>query len=486
MGTRVSLHPQLRASRRPPVRRRGRRLQPGLDGRHRARPSATSGTPTPSSGATNLLDYGDVRGHRQHGLAAALVIEPQRRHLPRPRHRCAGPQRRHRRHPRARSGGLPRDGARLPGRPEPADQGGPQVPDKDVPDVGAGRSSPSSSRSPTAATCTPAGTEDAGEKGVNYTNAPLHRRLGAAPGALKVGATSAGVGQRSCPRRSTVTRATPIARAYAGDQLRMRVLGGNRPRQIGLPARRRLLAGRSRTTRESPLVGVQGGIGTGKAVNAHVRLPAAGDHLWSSPTTGGLPDGVWGLARVYPTPAAAPASRPTARPTPDNPFTTGAAPLQPLERTSVTVQVFTDTDGDGTRDAGEGRRRGRGGAAARAPPATRLATADDRRRRRGRSFSPLRGQLRRRGRGARRARGRRRRPSAGRPDRRTAPASRRHRRPGAASAVLRASVFEDLDADGVRDAGEPGPRAGASRSTGATAVDPLVDRRGRHGRPSPA
>ena len=28
-------------------------------------------------GATNLLDYGDVRGHRHHGLAGALIVEPQ-------------------------------------------------------------------------------------------------------------------------------------------------------------------------------------------------------------------------------------------------------------------------------------------------------------------------------------------------------------------------------------------------------------------------
>ena len=44
---------------------------------------------------------------------------------------------------------------------------------------------------------------------------------------------------------------------------------------------------------------------------------------------------------------------PAGRATPDNPFTAGNAPLQRLERTSLSVDVYADADGDGTRDAGE-------------------------------------------------------------------------------------------------------------------------------------
>ena len=144
---------------------------------------------------------------------------------------------------------------------------------------------------------------DAGEKGVNYTNAPLHRRLGAAPGYFATVAT-AGDWSKVLSSQAHGDPATPIARSYAGDQLRVRVLGGNRPRQTGFE-----LDGASWRQEpydtESPLVGVQGGIGTGKAVNVHARLTSAGDHLWSNPTTYGLPDGMWGMARVYPTPADA-------------------------------------------------------------------------------------------------------------------------------------------------------------------------------------
>ena len=98
---------------------------------------------------------------------------------------------------------------------------------------------------------------------------------------------------------------------------------------------------------------MQGGIGTGKAVNVHARLTTSGDHLWDNPTTYGLPDGMWGLARVYPKPADAAGFTPSATAKVDDPAAAGNAPLQPLERTSLTVEVFADTDADGTRDTGE-------------------------------------------------------------------------------------------------------------------------------------
>ena len=76
MGTRVSLHPQLL--------RHDVRLSDGAAVGFN--PDSTAGPGQTVAyewyadtelGATNLLDHGDVRGHRQHGLAAALVVEPK-------------------------------------------------------------------------------------------------------------------------------------------------------------------------------------------------------------------------------------------------------------------------------------------------------------------------------------------------------------------------------------------------------------------------
>ena len=67
---------------------------------------------------------------------------------------------------------------------------------------------------------------------MNYTNAPLHRRIGAAPGYFATWATAEDwAGAFSSAKHGDPS--TPIVRSYAGDQLRVRVLGGNRPRQTG-------------------------------------------------------------------------------------------------------------------------------------------------------------------------------------------------------------------------------------------------------------
>jgi hypothetical protein len=343
MGTRVSMHPQL-------LRHDVRRSDGSAVGFN---PDSTVGIGQSISyewyadtelGATNLLDHGDVRGHRQHGLAGALVIEPAGASYHDPA-----------------TGAAVRSGAaadiRVPGQEDFRESvlvyqdgldlrtaAGGQVPDKRPP------------AEPGEVEAAGGEAEDAGEKAVSYANAPLHRRLGAAPGAIATEATSA----QWAGAFSSVAHGdpwTPIARAYEGDQLRMRVLGANRSRQMGFQ-----LDGASWRQEpydtQSPLVGVQGGIGTGKAVNAHVRLPRAGDHLWSSPTSVTMPDGLWGLARVYPRPADAPGFTPTARAAVDTPFAPASAPLQPLGRTFVGVTVFTDTDADGVRDPGEAGRAG--------------------------------------------------------------------------------------------------------------------------------
>ncbi|MFL6168216.1 MAG: SdrD B-like domain-containing protein [Ornithinibacter sp.] len=466
MGTRVSLHPQLL--------RQDPRLSDGAAVGFNADSTAAPGKTVSYEwfadtelGAANLLDYGDVRGHRQHGLAAALVVEPKDSTYHDP---STGAELR---------SGTTAD-IRVPGQEDFREATlvyqdglnlrtttGAQVPDHEVPDIG-----PNGELifepEPDGGDVQAGGTEDAGEKGVNYTNAPLHRRLGAAPGVLKEGASSAAWGSVF----SSATHgdpATPTTRAYAGDQLRMRVLGANRPRQMGFQ-----LDGASWRQEpydtESPLVGVQGGIGTGKAVNAHVRLASTGDHLWSSPTTGSLPQGIWGLARVYPRPTAGADFVPSARPSPDSPFTAGASPLQPLERSSLTVRTFTDSDGDGTRDAGEPASAGteiRLLSTAGARLLTTLTRADGTG-----AFSPppgtydvevvpptgtaLVGDARRR-------------------VDLTADGARADVSVAIApSGALRATVFEDSDADGVRDAGEGVASGWSVTLTGSSTVPPVT------------
>ena len=107
---------------------------------------------------------------------------------------------------------------------------------------------------------------------------------------------------------------------------------------------------------ETELIGNQGNVGPGRGVNAHIRLPAPGDHLWSAATSLTMPAGMWGMARVYPEPAGAGDAGfvPSPRLDVDDPYAAGNGPLLPLERTGVSVHVFADLDGDGTQDEGEG------------------------------------------------------------------------------------------------------------------------------------
>ncbi|MER7443877.1 SdrD B-like domain-containing protein [Micromonospora avicenniae] len=352
MGTRVSMHPQL-------VRHDVRLSDGAAIGFN---PDSTVGIGQTISyewfadnelGATNIVDYGDVRGHRHHGLAGALVIEPQHATYHDPvtgaeiRSGAAADIRVPGRQDFRESTLIYQDGmdlrtatgAEIKDKPD-AEGGaeGEELPEPDGGDVHAG------------------GTEDGGEKGVNYANAPLHRRLGALPGGKATGSTTSGWANVF----SSATYgdpATPIIRAYANDQVRVRVLGGNKPRQTGFQLDGALWR-QEPYDAQTELVGVQGGIGAGKAVNAHVRLPAVGDHLWSSPTSFALPDGIWGMARVYAKPQADPGFQPSPRKARDNPYTASYWPLMPLERSYAAVRVFDDEDADGKQDAGEPARRG--------------------------------------------------------------------------------------------------------------------------------
>jgi hypothetical protein len=331
MGTRVSLHPQLL--------RHDVRLSDGAAVGFN--PDSTAGIgqtvryewyADTELGATNLTDHGDVRGHRHHGLFAGLVIEPRYATYHDP---ATGAE--------VRSG--PVADVRVPGRDDfreltllyqdgmdLRDSSGGAIADRADPVPDAVPDGPADG-APDVVPDAPGGDgEDAGEKGVNYTNAPLHRRLGAPPGADATAASSRDWADVFSSAAHGDPR-TPMLRTHPGDPLRVRVLhGGAKSRQLGFA-----LQGASwhqePYDERSEVVGVQGGIGPGKAVNVHTRLSSVGDHLWSSPTSGSLPQGIWGLVRVQPASA-------------------GGA-LVPLERTLATVTVFDDTDGDGVRGTGE-------------------------------------------------------------------------------------------------------------------------------------
>ncbi len=464
-GTRVSLHPQLLRS--------DVRLSDGAAVGFN--PDTTAGIGQTVSyewfadtelGATNLLDYGDVRGHRHHGLAGALVVEPQHATYHDP---ATGAP--------LRSG--PIADVRVPGQEDFRETTlvyqdgldlrlptGAQVPDKKLADFGPD-GAPLPELHPDGGDVHAGGHDDAGEKGVNYTNAPLHRRLGAAPGYFS--SATSDEWSRVLSSAAHGDPATPIARSYAGDQLRVRVLGGNRPRQTGFS-----LDGASWAQEpydaETSLVGVQGGIGTGKAVNVHARLSSVGDHLWSSPTTYGLPDGMWGLARVYPEPADTAGLTPSSASKPDNPFTAGNAPLQPLERSSVSVRLFADADADGVRDAGEAPVAGTAVELRTTTGAKVLATtsaADG-----VAAFSPQRGSydvavVAPSGSSV-----------VGATTRRvdlSADAARAQLVVGLATGSgVRAVVFEDLDGDAVRDDGEAGVPGWSVTLTGSAPVPPAA------------
>ncbi|MEJ5867095.1 SdrD B-like domain-containing protein [Pseudokineococcus sp. 5B2Z-1] len=461
MGTRVSLHPQLV--------RADVRLSDGAAVGFNA--DSTAGIGQTASyewyadtelGPVNLLDHGDVRGHRQHGLAGALVVEPAGATYHDP---MTGRQ--------VRSGTTV--DVRVPGQEDFREQvlvhadgldlrqpDGSQVPDRVDVEVGADGVADGGERD--SGDVQAGSDEDAGEKGVNYRSEPLHRRLGAAAGE-EADATSREWAQ-VFSSAELGDPLTPVVRGHAGDAVRVRVLGGNRPRQTGFT-----LEGatwwKEPFDAETELVGVVGGVATGRTVDAHVRLTTPGDRLWRSPGTYGAAAGVWGLSRTYPRPVDAADRVPAPLAAPDSPYAAGASsPLQVLERTSLSVTAYDDADGDDVRDPGEGPLAGarvRLLTTAGSPLLTATTGADGTA-----ALSPRRGAYD---------------VEVTAPDGATAstaaPRTRVDLRADAAVVDLalgladrggaRAVVFADRDGDGVRDADEPGAPGWEVTGTSGTA-----------------
>ena len=298
-------------------------------------------------GAVNLTEYGDVLGHRHHGLFAGLIVEPRGTTWNDPvtgvpvRAGADADVRWPGHDDYRESTVFFQDGLNLrradgsliedpEGHPPPP----PGAPAEDVepPDPGLDA-------------------EDTGEKAFNYRSEPFHNRLGFEPTAQVASAKAMADVYDSHTHGDP---ATPIVRAYEHDPLRMRILmGSDKPRQHAFG-----LAGHSFLTSPddpgSRRIGTASGIGVNTAVNAEMgRTNTAGDYLFGCMVgffhrSGGL----WGLLRVYPTPSVGTALAPTGLAGPDDP-SKGGHPVLPLELDTVEVSVFNDLDGDGTRGPGE-------------------------------------------------------------------------------------------------------------------------------------
>ncbi|MFC5379212.1 SdrD B-like domain-containing protein [Aquipuribacter nitratireducens] len=437
MGTRVSLHPQML--------RHDVRLSDGSAVGFN--PDSTVGINGTISyewyadrevGATNLVDYGDVRGHRHHGLFAGLVVEPRNATYHDP---VTGAE--------VRSG-VSAD-VRVPGLRDFRENVLFYEDGLDLRD--ATGAAVVDTVHPGAADEVPTGREDHGDKGVNYTNAPLHRRLGAPAGA-QADVTSAAWSTVFSSAVHGDPR-TPVLRAYAGDDQRVRLLNGSAKAPPAYFGSFQLDGASWRAEPYDPQserVGLYGNLGSGGAKNVHVGLATPGDHLWASKTSLQLPSGVWGMARVYPQPTAGAGFTPTPLRRVDNPYGLDNVPILPLERASVTVAVFDDADADGARDEGEAVRvgvpvelRATDGTVVSTVPTTAAGTA---------TFSPTPGVYD---------------VAVSAPQGTSvvgAPTRRVDVRGDVAPArlavgvtsrvVLTARVFDDRDGDGVRDEGEPG------------------------------
>jgi hypothetical protein len=296
-------------------------------------------------GTTNLLDYGDIRGHRHHGLFAGLTIEPKgaTHHDP-----FTGAQIR---------SGVSAD-IRVPGMQDFREftlffQDGLNLRDSSGAIIEDPAGHPPAPDEP------PAGldAEDQGEKGFNYANAPFRHRLG---GVEPI--AGAPDGQALARVFSSTVHGdpkTPIFRAYAGDPVRMRVLqGADKPRQHTFSQ-----AGHAWKAQPddpgSTLIGTQGAMTVARALNVHFDAGGAGvytgDYRYNCNVffhhqSGGL----WGITRVYEAPAASALSTPDQLLEVDNPHQAGYHPLMPLEQAEVSATIFNDSNANGVRDASEG------------------------------------------------------------------------------------------------------------------------------------
>ncbi len=254
-------------------------------------PSTTPG----ELGAINLLDYGDIRGHRHHGLFAGLVIEPAGSTYHDP---VTGAQVKSGTEVVIRTPGVTndfrefivffQDGLNL--RAWNSQDTLPDFFDPLNPGVDAERAGIAD--------------EDRGSKAFNYRNASFWRRLNrpwGSPLDRLQGTDMANV--MSFVANPNGDPETPVFEANAGDRVRFRILqGSDKPRQHSFG-----LAGHAwyhdPLDPQSNLISAQSGISVGKAHNIFVTAGgvqgATGDYLFRCEVNfRHLSGGLWGLLRV--------------------------------------------------------------------------------------------------------------------------------------------------------------------------------------------
>lgn len=309
-------------------------------------------------GAINLTDYGDVRGHRHHGLSGSLTIEPTGATYHDP---ISGDP--------IISG--PVADIRVPGQPDFREftlqvQDGVNLRDAQ----GAIIADPADHPPAPGEASAPVDAEDQGEKGFNYASEPFRHRVGRDPITATPTNPIDGVALANVfSSREHGDPATPIFRAYAGDPVRVRLVqGGDKPRQNSIEISGHAWR-RQPGDPNSDLVGAQGGVSVNRALNLDLGAAGAGqsgDYLYRNPVAyNHLSGGMWGILRAYepattgglwqPDPLAAGS---TSMLDGDNPYRPEYHPLQPLEQTSLSVSVFDDGNANGTQGTGEGVAKG--------------------------------------------------------------------------------------------------------------------------------
>ena len=279
-------------------------------------------------GATNLLDFGDVRGHRHHGLFAGLNIEPTGSTYHNP---TTGAQ---------ITSGASAD-IRVPGLANDFRefttflQDGLNLRDANGNIIEDPLDHPPTPEEPNGE---PLDSEDQGEKGFNYGSEPYRNRLGIEPQTAS--------GMTPNPLSGTALAhvfsssihgdpATPVYRAYAGDRIRMRLLqGADKPRQHTFQLNGSNWKAQPNDP-QSTLIGTQGGISVGRGENVHLNDGTGGagalyvgDYRYGSGVLfHHLSGGLWGILRTY-TPTRS--TSPTPIGAQDNPHNAANHPIMPL------------------------------------------------------------------------------------------------------------------------------------------------------------
>ena len=313
-------------------------------------------------GATNLTDFGDVRGHRHHGLFAGLNIEPKGATYHDP---VTGNE--------IKSGvsadiRLPgdnndfrefttffQDGLNLYNGTTPIEDPLDHPPTPEEP-LGEAMDA-----------------EDQGEKGFNYASSPFAHRLPAeqmGPDGIHPLPPN---GRDMADVFSSVKHGdpdTPIFRSYAGDKVKMRVLqGSDKPRQHSYQ-----ISGASwKAQPDDPMsrrIGTQGGISVGRAFNMNLStFGSPGDYRYGCGVAfHHLSGGLWGIMRVYAQPPAGAALTPIGAQ--DNPHA-GGNPIIPLDivntQSSLTLNAAPATVQPGAATTLSGKLANSGGPLANKP-----------------------------------------------------------------------------------------------------------------------